>query len=195
MFLRFLRFLRFLCFYWFFYLKWNDFGKYIYLFIGQVRVNDCLSNALQRIQMPFVWSNWLFLLSFVPTAAINNTTQFRLWWLILWELPKFRRQSPKHINFMQLSIHENSRGTEQPFLKYLLLYHQVCYISWLDAILGDLQTRPLSQILLFINLDPKQTTEDTVVKEESCIPDSQQLEANANLIDANGIHYNYWKQH
>ena len=25
-----------------------------------------------------------------------------------------------------------------------------CYISWLDATLGDLQTRPLRQILLFL---------------------------------------------
>ena len=50
-------------------------------------------------------------------------------------------------------------------------------------------------MLLFLNLDPKQTTEDTVVKEESCIPDSQQLVANANVIDANVIHYSDWKQH
>ena len=32
------------------------------------------------------------------------------------------------------------------FFKILLLYHLVCYITWLDGTLGDFQTRPLSQI-------------------------------------------------
>ena len=124
MFLRFLRFLRFLCFYWFFYLKWNDFGKYIYLFIRQVRVNDCLSNALKRIQMPLVWINWLFLLSFVPTAAISNTAQFRLWWLILWKLPKFRHQSPKHISLC------NFQSMKIPVELNSLFSNIFCCITW-----------------------------------------------------------------
>ena len=32
------------------------------------------------------------------------------------------------------------------FIKILLLYHLVCYITWLDATLEDTQTRPLRQI-------------------------------------------------
>ena len=47
-------------------------------------------------------------------------------------------------------IHEKSRGTEQLFLKIILLYHLVCYITWLGATLDDFQTRPLRQILLFL---------------------------------------------
>ena len=35
-------------------------------------------------------------------------------------------------------------------LKILLLYHLVCYITWLDVTLDNLQTKPLRQILLFL---------------------------------------------
>ena len=35
------------------------------------------------------------------------------------------------------------------FIKILLLYHLVCYITWSDGILGDFQKIPLLQILLF----------------------------------------------
>ena len=45
---------------------------------------------------------------------------------------------------LQFSIREKSRR------KVLLLYHLVRYINWLDAILDDLQTRPLRQILLIL---------------------------------------------
>ena len=34
------------------------------------------------------------------------------------------------------------------FLKILLLYHLVCYVTWLEAILDDLQTRPSRRTLL-----------------------------------------------
>ena len=45
---------------------------------------------------------------------------------------------------LSFSIREKSRR------KVLLLYHLVRYINWLDAILDDLQTRPLRQILLIL---------------------------------------------
>ena len=38
------------------------------------------------------------------------------------------------------------------FLKILSLYQLVCYITWLDATMDDLQTRPSLQILLFFEL-------------------------------------------
>ena len=36
------------------------------------------------------------------------------------------------------------------FIKILLLYHLVCYITWLDTTLGNLQARSLCWILLFL---------------------------------------------
>ena len=45
---------------------------------------------------------------------------------------------------------ENSCGTEQTFLKILLLHHLVCYIIRLEVPVDDLQMRPLRQILLFL---------------------------------------------
>ena len=45
------------------------------------------------------------------------------------------------ISVCDISIHETSRGTEQPILKILLLYHFLSYITLLNAILHDLQTR------------------------------------------------------
>ena len=47
-------------------------------------------------------------------------------------------------------INEKSSGTEELFIKILLLYHLVSYITWLDATLDDLQTRPLRQILFYL---------------------------------------------
>ena len=38
----------------------------------------------------------------------------------------------------------------KPYLTIFLLYDLVCYITWLDATVEDLQTRPLGKILLFL---------------------------------------------
>ena len=44
-----------------------------------------------------------------------------------------------------------------------------------------------------INLDPKDTTEDCAVKEESSIPEIEQLVA--NKVDINGSESDVWKWH
>lgn len=44
-----------------------------------------------------------------------------------------------------------------------------------------------------INLDPKDTTEDSAVKEESSIPETEQLVA--NKVDINGSESDVWKWH
>ena len=48
---------------------------------------------------------------------------------------------------LQFSIHEKSRGTEYSFIKIILLYHLICYITRLDA---TLETRPLRQAYCFL---------------------------------------------
>ena len=111
----------------------------------RVKIQDLIqvNNVVKRSTWTFPKSeNWL--------KSIAENYQKRL---VIFTVPE-REKERKRERERDRAVC-NFQSTKSPvepnsLLSKFLLYHLVCYSTWLDVTLDDLQTRQLRQILLFL---------------------------------------------